>query len=182
MCRAEQQDRPFVGESGAGCPTSAMPSRLVRRKPHAVDARAIDEGPQVAPDGVGEAFHSSGGRADHTARSDRSVRLMLLHGADDAFCNGNDLQDFLAIRRTTTRVPAAVFCGSSAELLAVATAAAEKLARPTSVVPVRGSRTASRSSPRSCTRSASAAGFPTAPSHADRLARWWARQAGNKYS
>jgi enoyl-CoA hydratase/carnithine racemase len=69
-----------------------------------------------------------GGRADHSARADRSVRLMLLHGADDAFCNGNDLQDFLAIRRTTTRVPAAVLCGSSAELLAVATAAAEKLA------------------------------------------------------
>jgi hypothetical protein len=39
-------------------------------------------------------------------------------------------------------------------------------ARPTSAVPVRGSRTASRSSPRSCTRSASAAGFPTAASYA----------------
>jgi enoyl-CoA hydratase/carnithine racemase len=30
-----------------------------------------------------------------TAEADRSVRLMLLHGAGDAFCAGNDLQDFL---------------------------------------------------------------------------------------
>ncbi|MGH8653971.1 MAG: enoyl-CoA hydratase [Gammaproteobacteria bacterium] len=30
------------------------------------------------------------------AERDRSVRVMLLHGAGDAFCAGNDLQDFLA--------------------------------------------------------------------------------------